>query len=127
MNKIKRIALLLALITSVAFAGNDPTIKGKERSSVATVMKTHIDLHNVGGKYLIYDQTSNKMRSLTFASLHSGIVKKGKFYVSCADFLDDEGKRFDLDFLIIKNGKNYKFVQALVHKVNDEKRPYTIE
>lgn len=119
MNKFKTTVALLTLVTGLSFAGNDPSIKGAERMSVATAMKSHIDYHIIDGKYLIYDAASNVMRSLTFATLHDGIVKKGDFYVSCADFLDDKGNKLDLDFLIVKQDEDYKFVQSLVHKVGD--------
>lgn len=127
MNKFKSTIALLTLVTGLSFAGNDPSIKGVERMEVAKAMKEHIDSHKVDGKYLIYDGASNVMRSLTLTALHDGIVKKGDFYVSCADFKDEKGNELDLDFLVINDGKDYKFVQSLVHKVGGEKRPYTLE
>jgi hypothetical protein len=39
----------------------------------------------------LYDPVDGKLLNLSSYVLHSGIVKKGDFYVSCADFVDQEG------------------------------------
>ncbi|HEV8184546.1 MAG TPA: hypothetical protein VGP40_01230 [Chthoniobacterales bacterium] len=59
--------------------------------------------------------------------LHEGIVKKADFYVSYADFTDASGKKFDLDFLVLRDGENFKIADAVVHAVDGEKRPYHLE
>jgi hypothetical protein len=64
---------------------------------------------------------------LKFLKLHEGIVKKGSFYVSCADFLDERGQKVDLDFLVIPDGDSLKTVQAVVHSIDGKKRKYHLE
>jgi|TARA_B110000495_G_scaffold192771_1_gene197293 hypothetical protein len=59
--------------------------------------------------------------------LHKGVVKKGPFYVSCADFVDAKGRAYDLDFLVAGKGETLRVLQALVHSVDGEKRPYHLE
>ena len=75
----------------------------------------------------IYDAVGGKLLALKFAKLHEGVVKKGDFYVSCADFVDKKGTKVDLDFLVIKEGDNLQTIQALVHSLDGKKRKYHLE
>ncbi len=81
----------------------------------------------MGGVYRHYDAVAGKLLDLKFEKLHSGIVKKGDFYVSCADFVDQSGRAVDMDFLVVPAGKKVRTVQGLVHKVDGDKRPYHLE
>jgi len=56
-----------------------------------------------------------------------GYPKKGYFFVSCADFIDENGNKVDLDFLVIKDGENFKTIQAVVHSIDGKKRKYHLE
>ena len=38
---------------------------------------------------------------LKLKKLHDGIVKKGDYYVSCADFEDANGNLVDMDFFVL--------------------------
>lgn len=126
MNAIKYVSVILLTASIFVFAADDPSIKGKVREGVTKAMENHIQDHMVDGKYFIYDAALNKLRVLKFEKLHSGIVKKGNFYVSCADFSDDQGLKYDLDYFVLQDGKKFKFIQAIVHKVNGDKRPYSL-
>ena len=64
---------------------------------------------------------------MEFKALHKGVVKKGPFYVSCAGFVDAKGRAYDLDFLVAGKGETLRVLQALVHSVDGEKRPYHLE
>ena len=64
---------------------------------------------------------------MDFKSLHTGIVKKGDFYVSCADFADNKGNLYDIDFLVGEKDEQFSVIQALVHSVNGNKRKYDVE
>lgn len=125
----RSLVLLLSLLlagATIAVAGDDPSIQGETRSGVQHAMTHHIDTHTVGDVYPVYDAVDGVMRHLTLAKLHSGIVKKGEFYVSCADFVDGDGNRFDLDFLVLEDDGSFKTVETIVHKVDGTKRPYDL-
>lgn len=116
----------LAFGTTYALAADDPSIRGEVRSNTQKAMSDHINQNTINGKYVIYDAISGELRTLDFKELHKGIVKKGDFYVSCADFIDSKGNKFDLDFFVAnKNGK-FHVQQAFVHKVNGDKRKYSL-
>ena len=110
-----------------AFAADDPNILDPTRSGVQEAMKEHITENTVGDKYVIYDAVEGKLKRLDFAELHKGVVRKGAFLVSCADFHDGDGEKYDLDFLVVQKGYNFHVLQALVHKVGDVKRKYHVE
>ena len=117
----------LSVLGGSVYAANDPSIKGTLREGVTQSMQTFIDRNTVGGTYRIYDTVSGKMAVLTFEKLHDGIVKKGDFYVSCADFVDAQGKKYDLDFLVVSDGDSLVTTQAIIHSVDGEKRKYHLE
>ena len=113
---MKRLLLCLAalaLTTSAALAADAPSIKGQIRTDVQEAMKKHIARNTIGDHYVIYDAGKGELKKLTFKELHKGIVKKGDFYVSCADF--------------VAAGEDTHVLQALVHSINGNKRKYHLE
>lgn len=121
------LVLAFALPTTVAFAADDPSIEGALRAGIQASMKAHIEAGTVDGVYHHYDPVDGHLLHLTKANLHDGIVKKGDFYVSCADFVDQNGRSIDIDFLVVDAGSEMRTLQALVHKVEGDKRPYDVE
>ncbi len=113
--------------TTVAIAADDPSIKGPLRENIKASMMSFIESNMISDTYYIYDAFGGKLLELKFAKLHEGIVKKGDFYVSCADFVEKNGTKVDLDFLVFKNGDNLKTIQAVVHSLDGKKRKYHLE
>ena len=121
------VALLLGLTATAARAADDPSIKGDLRTNVHEAMNQFVADQTVDGVVRLYDAVDGKLLSLESYELHSGIVKKGEFYVSCADFVDQDGRKIDVDFLVLpKNGK-LQTTQAIVHSVAGKKRKYHLE
>ena len=120
--------ILLLMTTGSVLAGDDPSIKGQQRSDITSSMNLHISNNTISGKYVVYDTVVGELKRLKFKKLHAGIVKKGSFFVSCADFEDKNGKLYDMDFLVspLDNGK-YRVIQSLVHAIDGNKRKYHIE
>lgn len=119
--------MLVGFIQNPALAADDPSIKGPIRENVQASMSNYVKDKTVDGVFPIYDPVDDKVLKLTFKELHKGIVKKGDYYVSCADFTGADGKKFDIDFLALPDGEKINTVQAIVHKVEDKKRPYNLE
>jgi len=67
------------------------------------------------------------VHNLKLVELHDGIVKKGDFYVSCADFVDAKGNTVDMDFMVIPSGNKMIATQAILHKIDGKKRKYHLE
>lgn len=123
----KIIAIMLLLVATQIQAGNDANIKGMERVAIKTAMGHHVQANTLNSSYIIYDNQKGELKKLTLDNIHEGIVRKGDFFVSCADFRDTSGKLYDLDFLVAKQGNDYRVIQALVHAVEGKKRPYHLE
>ncbi|MEJ2180389.1 MAG: hypothetical protein P8Y28_08120 [Gammaproteobacteria bacterium] len=121
------IGVLVIGITQLAFDGDDPSINGQQRLDIKMAMGTHIQDSVINGQYVIFDANNGTLKKLTLKELHQGVVKKGGFYVSCADFVDAQGKLYDLDFLVAKKANQYRVVKSLVHYVDGNKFKYHTE
>ena len=126
-SRLATVLVISIVLTSIAFAGNDPSIKGDLRTNIKVSMMSFIENIMVNDTFMIYDASKGKLLRLKFDKLHDGIVKKGEFYVSCADFFDEKGKKVDLDFLVIPDGDDLRTVQAVIHAVDGKKRKYHLE
>ena len=126
-TKLLLTAIALLLATPLAMAGNDVSIKGSQHLAIQTAMGQHVQTNTLKKDYVNFDNHKGHLKKLTLEKLHDGIVRKGDFFVSCADFRDSNGKLYDLDFLVAKQGDDYRVLQALVHAVEGKKRPYHLE
>ena len=127
---IRKTALVLCLSllsAPLAQAGDDPSIKGQLRTDVQAAMEAFIAHQTIEGTYRHYDPVDGRLLHLEKPNLHAGIVKKGDYYISCADFTDQDGRSIDVDFLVLDAGGEIRAVQGLVHKIDGKKRPYHLE
>ena len=120
-------ACALLLITPFATAGNDASIKGDLRDNIQAAMVKHIDHNQINGHYALFDAVTGKVLKLKLAELHSGIVSKGDYFVSCADFVDSKGNKYDVDFMVAPSNHKQAVFQAIVHKDKNGKRKYHLE
>ena len=121
MKKLPAVTALAAIIlfgASPGSAADDPSIGEPIRSQIQASMAAFIEAKTIDGVYSHYDPVTGKLL---------GIVRKGDFYVSCADFVDAEGNKVDLDFLVLPDRDGVRTVQAIVHKADGVKRPYHLE
>lgn len=119
--------LIIVGIATTGFAANDPSIKGQMRVGIQAAMNEHIKHNTVDMQYAIYDAGKGELKWLTLDKLHEGIVNKGDFYVSCADFVDAQGKKYDIDFLVVQEAGTYRVLEAVVHAEDGKKRKYHLE
>ena len=125
-------AVLIALAAAIglganAFAADDPSIKGQQRIDIKASMAAHIETAKYADAYLIFDAVAGGLKRLNFDHVHDGIVRKGEFFVSCADFYDSAEHLYDIDFLVVEEDGQYRVVQSLVHKIDGDKRKYHVE
>ena len=102
-QRLLSIILVSSLMVTIVWAGDDPSIKGNLRLNIQTAMGSHVNQNTIQGDYIMYDAVKGELKKLKLTKLHSGIVKKGNFFVSCADFEDQRGKAYDIDFLVAEN------------------------
>ena len=120
-------AIAMLLASGTVAAADDPSIKGDLRSNVQSAMKEMIQQRTVGGVFKYYDSVNNRLLDLKLVELHDGIVKKGDYYVSCADFVDSKGTAIDMDFLVLPGEEKLIATQAVLHKIAGKKRKYHLE
>jgi hypothetical protein len=119
--------ILISLATSnIANAGDDRSIKGQLRENIKSSMEQYINKQTIDGKLYVFDAVQNKLLTLTSGKLRHGIVKDGGFYLTCADYTDQDGNKIDLDFMVKKSGEKFITTQTIVHAVEDEYRPYHV-
>ena len=127
---MKKIIIGIFLITlalpGIALSGDDTSIPKSEKTKIQATMKNHIESFSSKGEFPIFDQQAKAVINVKFKGLHSGVVKKGDYFVSCADFVDQSGIEYDIDLLVSLSGKKYKVIESLVHKKNGEKFPYDV-
>ncbi len=128
MKKFIFIFLVVLMIPGAVYAADDPNISRETKDKVQIAMNAHINalMAKNGGTYPIFDQDARSVVQLQFLKLHTGVVEKGKqgkYFISCADFTDASGTKYDLDFLV---SANYEVVEALVHKKNGVKQHYGV-
>jgi len=119
--------LVVLCANTSAIAGDDPSIKGDLRGNIKESMNQFIKNQTIDNVLFVYDSVEGKLHKLKFDALHNGIVEKNGFYVSCADFKDQNGRKFDIDFLVRPSGSKLITTQALVHSVDGKKRKYHLE
>lgn len=111
--------LVLLGMETIVQAANDASIPQDVRSEAQTAMRRAIDVNTVESDYIVYDAVEGKLRRLTFQKLHDGMVKKGDFYVSCADFTDTQGNAYDLDFLVAESAVGTTCLGVIIHADGD--------
>ena len=119
---------LLFTLSGSALAGDDPSIKEKLRNKIHASMDNYIKQNTINGIYAHFDPVTGKLLRMKMGYLHSGIVKQGDFFISCADMIDqDNGKVVDMDFFVRNNFGEFVTTQAIVHKADGKKRKYQLE
>jgi len=127
-KRMTPLLLALSLLTApVVNAADDPSIKGDLRTNIQATMDTFIKHQTIDGTLRLYDPVADELIKVKLKKLHPGIVKKGDFFVSCADFVDSKGRKYDLDFLVVPAGDKLITTQAIVHSVDGKKRKYHLE
>ena len=122
--------LLACLIVSgitgskTAAAGDDKSIQGQLRKDIQKSMEQYINKQTIDGKLYVFDAVQNKLLTLTSGVPRPGIVKDGEFYLTCADYIDQNGNKVDLDFMVKVTGKSFITTQTIVHAVGGQYRPY---
>ena len=122
------LTLTFLLITSVAWAEH-PGLATEHRDALQSAMGDHIlrltEL-NGNGSYPMFDPETRSLVQLEFKSFHDSVEIKGRtkpYFVSCSNFIAEDGTLYDVDFFV---SKNYAVVATIVHSKNGEKTPYDV-
>jgi hypothetical protein len=123
------IAILAIHFMCAGWALADTGIVETHRDAIQTAMANHIkDVSdkNGNGMFPIFDPGQRTVVQLKFDRFHGSVEIKGRnypYFISCADFTDKNGTKYDLDFLV---SKNHHVVAVLIHSINNKKTKYDI-
>lgn len=125
---------LIAIVSATFFiisgsAWAHEGIATSHRDAIQAGMVKYIEAmtdHNGNGKFPIYDPSVKAVIQLKFEKLHDSVEVHGRdnpYFVTCADFVDDKGALYDLDFLV---SRKYEVVIVLIHAKDGKKTKYDI-
>ena len=115
---------LLMMAVAVSAADDDPSIRGMLRPQIWATMDDYLLAQMPDGTMRLYDPIEDRVLRLEISGWHEGIVRKGDFFVSHADFIDQDGRKLDVDLLVLQSGEDLQVTQAIVHKIDGAKRKY---
>lgn len=120
--KIAVVILSLALTVSFSTLGNAGEIAASEKEKVIATMVEYIKSNSTSaGNLLIMDSKTKMTKKLKFGKVHEGVMKHQDGFVACVDMMDGE-TLVDLDFVVSKDGEEYRVSKIAIHKVGGEKR-----
>jgi len=119
-------AMTCLILSNSAMAGDDQSIKGQLRTDITNSMVEYIKKQTIDGKLYVFDAVQNKLLVLTSGVLHKRITRDGGFYITCADYIDQDGQKVDLDFFVKTSGNKQITTQTIVHAIADQYRPYHV-
>ena len=107
----------LMLPIAVVIAGDDATIPAAEKEQIKATMVNYIKNNSTrNGNFLLLDPETKQTRILKFDHVHHGVVKHADGFLACVDLLD--GKTIvDVDFVVSKEGDDYRVSKVAIHKV----------
>lgn len=127
-RKLPLLALVSVLLTiPAARAEESKAVSQPTRTRTQDSMREFLKARTVEGILWLYDPVENKIRRLEPRGLHESVEKKSGFYVSCADYVDPSGRKFDVDILVQPSRRGFVTTQAVIHAVDGKKRPYELE
>ncbi len=115
MKKITGLLFILFLVVFNGVVAFDAHGADKKASAsvIKSAMKAYIDMRTIdgGGAYKIDGKTAK------FDYIHSGIEKRGRYYVSCADFTVGTD-RYDIDYYVRDWHGIVGVAKEVLHKKN---------
>ena len=98
------------------------------REAVQAAMLEYIDATKINGKHLVFDPLQGDYIPATFQKLHTNLMRVADtFFVSCADFLTDDGDLLDIDYMVADSDGYWTVFQSAIHIRGGELRESHME
>lgn len=118
-----------------AAAGADPKVPVPEAAPTLEVVAQFLEGYSKdktkeqGGWLQVPDLEANETLKLRLDKIHRERLSKvgDRAYFVCADFLNAEGKRYDLDFWVKNEGGKLAVTNTSIHKVSGVPRYIWVE
>ncbi len=112
----------LMLMAVAVSAADDPSIRGTLRPQIWEIIDDYLVTQMPDGTMRLYDPIENRVLRLEITALPERVVRKGDFYVGSADCVDQDGRKIDVNFLVLQTEKPMQVTQAIVHKIDGVER-----
>lgn len=128
-------AKLLAtpVIFHAATLGSATTVRAdckpaESREAVQAAMLEYIDATSIKGQHLIFDAVEGEFVKAKFVRLHKNLVLvEDTFFVSCADFEEEDGSALDVDYMVAKSNGYWAVYQPVIHLRHNKLRESHME
>lgn len=116
-------AVFHAATTLTATKAAASTASPEFLEAVQSAMLEYIDATGINGQHLIFDAVKGDYIKATFKRLHKNMtLVQETFYVSCADFEDEQGNLLDVDYMVADADGFWAVFQAVIHERDGEPR-----
>ncbi len=112
----------LMLMAVAVSAADDPSIRGTLRPQIWETIDDYLVTQMPDGTMRLYDPIENRVLRLEITALPERVVRNGDFYVGSANCVDQDGRKIDVDFLVLQTEKPMQVMQAIVHKIDGVER-----
>lgn len=123
----ERIVFVLSLAVLMAGPALAVEPSEKDKQAIRGELNQFLQRQTIDGKFFHYDPIEGRMLVLQFDEVHEGIKPAGELFVACVDFRDQFGRKLDVDIIVAPAKGSYRAIQALLHKVDGEKRSYDLQ
>lgn len=108
------VAGLLASLLAGTAAHASAKLTVADKVELQAAMQRHIDKNLVDGAYLHLNPRTGKVEELYPVAAHPMILKFSNYYVLCSDFRDKSGKKYNVDYYIVRRDDRYFVFQTVV-------------
>jgi len=115
------IFLLFSVLRAQEHPGEPPRKKVTPEKALESLENYIAKDKELKGGFFIYDQENKRIRNLTLDKIHL-LREWGENYYTCADFVDANKDKVDLDFYITKKDDDWGIIRIIIHKVNGKER-----
>ncbi len=127
MRKTFLAVISFAVAAAVFAAGPMTMAKPAQAQKARAAMDAYVKQHLVGDTFYYYDPVDARLLALRFDGVHNEVMEEGKFLMACSNFHDQNGHKYDIDFLAVPNGKSIVVAQPVLHAVDGKERPHHLE
>lgn len=97
---IARVVLISLILFSVPNNIQAASIDVRTQVALQMVLRDYISNKTGAKKYTFFDDVKGTSQTLILRRIHPVIFKKNDRFLMCADFIDEEGKDFLVDYII---------------------------
>ncbi len=89
------------------YPGHAQELDVQTRVELQRTLEQYVNAKTEDGIYPFFDVEAGEARRLTLKKLHPVIFQKQRYYLMCADFIDEGGSDVLVDYIVRKRGAQY--------------------